>query len=113
MAGGGQIGYSRQLIKTDDHLLVSEIGYDYSYERYVQQPMRTLDPVSIHSARLFVGETMKVSSSSAPAPASRRFFNLNREGKAPRRRDRHAGRGCLQGHPHRGQAGLTTTVWPG
>ena len=34
-AGGGQIGYSRQLIKNDVHLCVSELGYDYSYERYV------------------------------------------------------------------------------
>src|SRR5262249_24502657 len=37
-AGGGQIGYSRQLLKTDNNLLVAEIGYDLSYESYVQQP---------------------------------------------------------------------------
>ena len=53
--GGGQLGYSRQLVKTDKNMLVAEIGYDFSYESYVEQPGKTLDPVSIHSARLFVG----------------------------------------------------------
>ena len=43
--GGGQIGYSRQLYKSDMHLLVAELGYDFSYERYVQVPSKTLDPV--------------------------------------------------------------------
>ena len=43
-AGGGQIGYSRQLYKSDVHLCVSELGYDYSYERYVAQPDRTHRP---------------------------------------------------------------------
>jgi hypothetical protein len=30
--GGGQVGYSRQLLKTEMHTLVAELGYDYSYE---------------------------------------------------------------------------------
>src|SRR6185436_20272667 len=62
--GGGQAGYSRQVLKNEVHLLVAELGYDFSYERYVQQPMKTLDPVTIHSARLFVGETMKLTPAS-------------------------------------------------
>ena len=49
--GGGQLGYSRQLVNTGMHLLVAEVGYDLSHERYVQQPGKTLDPVTIHSAR--------------------------------------------------------------
>ena len=81
-AGGGQVGYSRQLVKNDLHLLVSEIGYDFSYESYVQQPMRTIDPVTIHSARLFAGETMKLSPSSALTASVEALFNLNREAKA-------------------------------
>ena len=36
--GGGQIGYSRQVYKSNMHLLVAELGYDFSYERYVQNP---------------------------------------------------------------------------
>ena len=34
--GGGQVGYSRQIYKSSMHLLVAELGYDYSYERYVE-----------------------------------------------------------------------------
>jgi large conductance mechanosensitive channel len=81
-AGGGQVGYSRQLVKDDVHLIVGEVGYDLSYERYVQQPMRTLDPVSIHSARLFVGEAMKLSPASAATASVEALFNLNREATA-------------------------------
>jgi hypothetical protein len=81
-AGGGQIGYSRQLVKTDNNTLVAEIGYDFSYESYVQLPMKTLDPVSIHSARLFVGETAKITSATGATASVEAFFNLNKETKA-------------------------------
>ena len=43
---GGQVGYMRQLYTSDMHLVVAEIGYDFSYESYVQQPGKTIDPVS-------------------------------------------------------------------
>ena len=33
--GGGQVGYSRQVYKSPMHLLVAELGYDFSHERYV------------------------------------------------------------------------------
>jgi Protein of unknown function, DUF481 len=81
-AGGGQIGYSRQLLKNDANLLVAEIGYDFSYERYVKQPGKTLDPVSIHSARVFVGETYKVSGATGLSGSVEALFNLNKEGSA-------------------------------
>jgi hypothetical protein len=80
--GGGQAGYSRQLLKDDVNLLVAEIGYDFSYERYVQQPNKTLDPVTIHSARLFVGETAKLSDATGVTGSVEAFFNLNKEEKA-------------------------------
>ena len=48
---GGQVGYSRQLIKNDTHTLVSEIDDDLARQHDEAQPGRTLDPVSIHSAR--------------------------------------------------------------
>ena len=54
--------------------------------------MRTLDPVSIHSARLFVGETMKLSDASALNASVEAFFNLNREDQRHQRRNRHRGR---------------------
>jgi hypothetical protein len=80
--GGGQAGYSRQLVKDAMNLLVAEIGYDFSYERYVQQPNKTLDPVSIHSARLFLGETLKLTDATGISASVEAFFNLNKENKA-------------------------------
>ena len=48
--GGGQVGYSRQLYKTDRHEAKAEVGYDFTYEDLIVG-----DSVSIHSARFFVG----------------------------------------------------------
>ena len=112
-AGGGQIGYSRQLYTSDVHLCVSELGYDYSYERYVAQPGRTLDPVSIHSARLFVGETLKISPTSGATASVEALFNLNREAKALDVGSRPPPtQGVAAFHDTRvvGKLGLTTTV---
>ncbi len=111
LVAGGQIGYSRQLLKNDTHTLVSEIGYDYSREHYVPQPMRTLDPVSIHSARLFVGETMKLGDASALTASFEAFFNLNREGAAINVQNRTAGVDPFHDTRLIGKAALTTTVW--
>jgi hypothetical protein len=80
--GGGQIGYSRQLLSDKLQLLVAEIGYDFSYESYVQQPGKTLDAVSIHSARLFVGDTLKLTAATGLSASVEAFFNLNKEGAA-------------------------------
>jgi large conductance mechanosensitive channel len=110
-AGGGQVGYSRQLVKNDAHLLVSEIGYDYSYERYLQQPMRTIDPVSIHSARLFVGETLKLSSSSGATASIEALFNLNREGAALNKQTGTPGVSAFHDTRVVGKVGLNTTVF--
>jgi hypothetical protein len=79
---GGQIGYSRQLWKNDHHLLVAEFGYDFSYERYVPVPMKVQDPVTIHSARLFVGEAFKVSEVTGLTASVEALLNLNKEEKA-------------------------------
>lgn len=80
--GGGQIGYSRQLYKSLMHTAVAEIGYDFSYERYVQAPGKTRDPVTIHSARLFAGETLKLTPETGLNASVEAFLNLNKENKA-------------------------------
>jgi hypothetical protein len=108
--GGGQIGYSRQLLKDDRHLLVAEIGYDFSYERYVQQPMRVLDPIAIHSARVFVGETLKLSPETGFTGSVEAFFNLNRETKAIDVDTRQPGVKPFQDTRVIGKLGLTTTL---
>ncbi|MEA2698821.1 MAG: hypothetical protein QOI66_3092, partial [Myxococcales bacterium] len=74
--GGGQIGYSRQLLKNGLHLVVAEIGYDLSYERYLPQPDRPIDAVTIHSARVFVGELLKLSAATGASASVEALFNL-------------------------------------
>ena len=110
-AGGGQVGYSRQLVKDDANTVVSEIGYDFSYERYVQQPMRTLDPVTIQSARLFIGETLKMSPASVATASVEALFNLNREGKALNVNTGMPGVAAFHDTRVAGKVGLTTTLF--
>lgn len=77
--GGGQAGYSRQLLKNEQHTLVAELGYDFSYESYVQSPGKTIDGVAIHSARLFVGELWSLTKETGITASGEAMFNLNRE----------------------------------
>jgi len=58
VVGGGQIGYSRQLYQSELHLIVAEIGYDFSYERLVTG---TELNYYLHSLRLYLGYTLTVS----------------------------------------------------
>jgi hypothetical protein len=77
--GGGQAGYSRQLLKDDMNLMVAELGYDFSYESYVQSG---LDAVAIHSARVFIGETLKLTPETGLIFSVEALLNLNKESKA-------------------------------
>ncbi|HVZ73963.1 MAG TPA: DUF481 domain-containing protein [Polyangia bacterium] len=110
-AGGGQIGYSRQLLKNDMNTLVAELGYDFSYERYVQQPMKTLDPVSIHSARLFVGETLKATEQTGLTASVEALFNLNKESGALNVDTNTPGVDAFKDTRVIGKLGVTTTVY--
>jgi large conductance mechanosensitive channel len=108
--GGGQVGYMRQLLSSALQVLVLEIGYDYSNERYLPQPGKTLDPVSIHSARAFVGETLKLTPATGVTASVEALFNVNREAAAL---DVFTGLpGVAAFHDTRmvGKAGLTTTL---
>jgi hypothetical protein len=76
--GGGQAGYSRQLLKDAMNLVVAELGYDYSYLVF-ESP----DPsISVHSARIFVGETLSLTKQTGLTAGVEALFNLNKEGKA-------------------------------
>jgi hypothetical protein len=109
--GGGQVGYSRQLHKTDANLLVAELGYDFSYERYVQQPGKPpLDPVSIHSARAFVADTLKVSGETGATASVEALFNLNKEGAALNVDTGMPGVDAFKDTRVNGKLGLTTTL---
>jgi len=109
--GGGQIGYSRQVYKSEMHLLVAELGYDLSYERYVQNPGTTHDPVTVHSARLFAGETLTLSKATGITASVEALFNLNREGSALHYPNGNLGVDAFEDTRVNGKLGLTTTLY--
>jgi hypothetical protein len=109
--GGGQVGYSRQVYKSGMHLLVAELGYDLSYERYVTVPMTTHDPVTIHSARLFVGETLTLTKATGISAGLEALFNLNKEGAALQYPSGVTGVDPLKDTRVNGKLGLTTTLY--
>jgi putative salt-induced outer membrane protein YdiY len=74
--GGGQIGYSRQLYKDEQHEVLAEIGYDFSYESYVAPNTKNQ---AIHSARLFAGYTGKLTEDTGLLANVEALFNLNEE----------------------------------
>ncbi len=108
--GGGQIGYSRQVLKSAMHLLTAELGYDLSYESYVSQPGKTLDAVTIHSARLFVGEVLKLSAATGVTASAEALFNLNKEGSAYKVGTQDKGVDAFHDTRLVGKLGLTTTL---
>lgn len=79
LIAGGQVGYSRQLLKDAQHTLVAELGYDLSHERYIQSPGKSVDPVTIHSARVFVGELWALTADTGITAGVEALFNLNEE----------------------------------
>lgn len=75
LVGGAQAGFSRQIYKSATHEVVAEAGYDFSYEDYVVAG----DAVSIHSARLYVGEVAKLSDTTGVTASLEALTNLNDE----------------------------------
>jgi hypothetical protein len=109
--GGGQIGYSRQLVDDKWNIVVAELGYDFSYERYIQQPGKTLDPVAIHSARVLVGETLSLSKETGLTASVEALFNLNKEGKASNASDGTTGVAAFKDTRVNMKLGLSTNLW--
>lgn len=69
---GGQLGYSRQLYKTEKHELVGEGGVDYAREQLISG-----DPLSIISARLFLGYKGTLSATTNAEASAEALMNLN------------------------------------
>jgi hypothetical protein len=80
--GGGQIGYSRQLVKDKYTDIQAELGYDVSYENYLDPPAGKPGSVTIHSARLFVGAHFKLQENTVLASSVEVLSNLNKENVA-------------------------------
>ncbi len=72
---GGQVGYSRSLWRSERHSFVVELGYDFSFEKYVD----VADGVAIHSARLFAGAENKVGEATVLVLGLEALENLNTE----------------------------------
>jgi len=111
--GGGQLGYSRQVFKNDMHTAVAELGYDFSYESYLSPPDRPVDPVAIHSARVFLGELFKLTNDTGLSASVEALFNVNEE-KAPDASDATGARNEVRAFKDTrltGKAGLTTTLY--
>jgi putative salt-induced outer membrane protein YdiY len=111
LVGGGQAGYSRQLVKNEVHTAVAELGYDFSYESYLASPGRPTDVVAIHSARVFVGELFKLTDATGLSGSVEAMFNLNKE-KAPNASDPSSNEvKALKDTRLIGKLGLTTTLY--
>lgn len=70
---GGQIGYSRLLLTGEAGDLVSEIGYDFSYEIPLDG-----DGLDIHSARIFAGYARKLGAETTLETSIEGLFNVYR-----------------------------------
>jgi hypothetical protein len=113
LVGGGQLGYSRQLIKNEVHTAVAELGYDFSYESYFSPAARPVDPVAIHSARVFAGELWKLTDATGLTGSVEALFNLNKE-KAPDASDPTGATNEVKAFKDTrfiGKLGLTTTLY--
>jgi hypothetical protein len=72
VAAGAQVGYSRQVLKTDIQLLVTEIGYDFTHQNNISGP-----ELNMHSARFFGGYTLTLSKDVGVAAGLEVLCNLN------------------------------------
>jgi hypothetical protein len=93
------------------NIVVAELGYDFSYERYVQQAGKTIDPVTIHSARIMVGETLSLSKETGVTASVELLLNLNKETKAKNVKDGTDGVDAFKDTRVNAKLGLTTNLW--
>lgn len=76
LVSGAQAGYARRLWQTGRDELVLEAGYDFSYEDYSAPGAAS---AAIHSARLFLGDTVKLADGVGLAASVEMLSNLNEE----------------------------------
>lgn len=74
--GGGQIGYSRQLYKSDRNELLAEVGYDLTFV-FFAAPDAMPSQIMLHSLRAFLGYNLTLSKDTAINTGVEGLFNLN------------------------------------
>jgi hypothetical protein len=108
--GGGQLGYSRQIFQNEMHLFVAEFGYDFSYESYMDRSGITPKAISIHSARAFLGETLKLTGETGAKASVEALFNLNEEGNAQNAKNGESGVKAFNDTRLTGKIALTSNL---
>jgi len=103
VVAGGQIGYSRQLYKNEMHLLVAELGYDFSYERYTTG--NNLD-YYLHSLRAYLGYNLSLSKDTSFLVDVEYLGNMN-----PYDGPYSARVGAFEDSRINGRVALTTRIW--
>lgn len=83
IAGNVQAGYNRLIIKDQKNELSGEVGYDYTYLRFVTPAGSS---THIHSARLFVGYIASLTTDTSFNASLEALFNLNPEDRPGGRR---------------------------
>lgn len=105
LVAGGQVGYSRQLYKSDRHRAVAELGYDLSLE---QAAAADAELVQVHSARVFAAEDLKLTDDTGLHVNLEALFNLNEE-KAPA--PGYEAPAAFEDTRVVAKAGITTKLW--
>jgi hypothetical protein len=78
--GNVQIGYARNLYKSDRNEIFIEGGYDFTYEFYAYPPLpqdMQDKQLQIHSLRLFFGHNLKLTEDTVLFTGLEGLFNLN------------------------------------
>lgn len=104
VVAGGQAGYARQLYKSDVHLFSAEIGYDFSYERFLKPAVP--DNYYLHSLRLFLGYKATLTKDTAFNISVEYLGNLNTYEGPYMARIKSFGDSRING-----QTALTTRIW--
>lgn len=106
VVAGAQVGYSRQAFKNDMHLLVAELGYDFSYERLGNTPATVSPNYYLHSLRLYLGYTLSLSKDTSFLVDVEYLGNMNPfDGPYSSRV------GAFEDSRVTGRASLTTRIW--
>ncbi len=74
---GGQLGYSRQLVKTKLHELKAEVGADLTYTNYIVSDPSAQPNLFLASARLFLGYALSLGENTQFVAKAETLVNLN------------------------------------
>jgi putative salt-induced outer membrane protein YdiY len=79
IVGGTQLGYSRQIFKSERFETIGELGYDFTYEKDEDAPPAMTPGVSIHSLRAYLQESVRFPPQIGAALKFELLENLNSE----------------------------------